>query len=302
MIRKKKWIFLGVALLLAAVLALAAWLVYSEFMGPSSGHYFDAEGIQIYYTDEGEGVPVVLLHGFACNGHLEWRKNRVIEALRKEYRVIVPDQRGHGRSDKPHTPEQYGVQMVEDVVRLLDHLNIEKAHVVGYSMGGFITLKLIAMHPERLISAAPCGAGWELVTNENMAFGEAVAKAIETRDGFGPLGKRLGLRDAPPTLLDKVIAVVALDVFNERLALAAVMRGMHTLAVTQEELQQNTVPVLTIIGGSDGLLASAEALAAHMANHEMSVLDSKDHVTTPDCGEFMDELVPFLKKHTDAFR
>ncbi len=299
MIRRKKWLVVCAAfLLLAAVLAVAAWQAQNAFLGPDNGRYFDSDGVPIYYAEAGEGVPLVLLHGFACNGHLEWRKNGVIEALSKTYRVIVPDQRGHGRSDKPHTPEQYGVQMAEDVVRLLDHLNIEKAHVLGYSMGGFVTLKLIALHPERLLSAAPCGAGWELVTDENMAFGEAVAKALETRDGFGPLGERLGLEDAPPTLLDKLMAIVALDYFNERAALAAVMRGMHKLAVTEEALKNNAVPVLTIIGSKDGLLSSTESLTGKMKNHELVVLDGKDHMNTPDTEDFLLALQSFLENHT----
>lgn len=70
------------------------------------------------------------------------------------------DVRGHGLSGKPHDTAQYGVEMVEDVRRLLDHLKIEKAHLVGYSMGGFIVYKFMALHPERLITAMPCGAAW----------------------------------------------------------------------------------------------------------------------------------------------
>jgi len=148
------------------------------------------------------------------------------------------------------------------------------------------------------LSAAPCGAGWELVTDENMAFGEAVAKALETREGFGPLGKRLGLVDAPPTLLDKLMAIVALDFFNERAALAAVMRGMHKLAVTEEALANNAVPVLTIIGSKDGLLSSTEALAEKMKNHELVILDGKDHMNTPDTEDFLLALQSFLTSHT----
>lgn len=299
MIRRKKWI-LGsiVLLLLAAVLALSAWQIKDAMLGPFAGQYFDSDGVRIYFTDEGRGTPVVLLHGFAGNGYLEWGKCGLTEALSKEYRVIVPDQRGHGRSDKPHTPEQYGVQMAEDVVRLLDHLHIEKAHVVGYSMGGFVTLKLIAMHPERLLSAAPCGAGWEQVTDENMAFGEAVAKALETRAGFGPLGERLGLEEEPPTLYDRLLTLVALNYFNERPALASVMRGMHKLAVTESELQNNSVPVLTMIGSKDGLLASAQVLAERMANHELIILEGKDHINTSGSDAFLLKLQSFLASHT----
>lgn len=297
MIRRKKWLIGCIALLLL-ISVMAVWQMHNAFLGAYQGQYFDSDGVHIYYMEEGEGTPLVLLHGFAGNGHLEWRKSGVLEALSKEYRVIVPDQRGHGRSDKPHTPDQYGAAMAEDVVHLLDHLKIEKAHVVGYSMGGFVTLKLIAMHPERLLCACPCGSGWEQVTEENMAFGEDVARALETRAGFGPLGERLGLDKEPPTLLDKFLAILALDYFNERPALASVMRGMHKLAVTEKELTSNSVPVLTMIGSKDGLLASAEALAERMKNHHLVILDGKDHINTSGSDTFFQELRAFLASNT----
>ena len=77
-----------------------------------------------------------------------WKLPRVFQKLSKRYRVIALDNRGHGKSDKPYDPAQYGLELVDDVVRLMDHLGIAKAHVVGYSLGGFITLKLALRHPE----------------------------------------------------------------------------------------------------------------------------------------------------------
>ncbi len=92
---------------------------------------------------------------------------RVFQRLSRRYRVIALDNRGHGKSDKPYDPAQYGLELVDDVVRLMDHLGIAKAHVVGYSLGGFITLKLALRHPERLLSAAPCGAGWSPIRRKS---------------------------------------------------------------------------------------------------------------------------------------
>src|SRR5437899_11802964 len=105
--------------------------------------FFDSNGVKIRYIVEGKGEPVVLIHGFTADIDKNWRTGfavgpyqngpRIIEALSKNYRVIALDNRGHGKSDKPHDVKQYGVEMAEDVLRLLDHLKIKQAHVVGYS-------------------------------------------------------------------------------------------------------------------------------------------------------------------------
>ncbi len=297
--RRKKWCIAGIGgalglVLLSGVLLAATWYSLS---GPE-GDYFDSAGVRIHYIDEGQGDPVVLVHGFAYPAHLQWRKTGLIETLAKDYRVIALDNRGHGRSDKPHDPGEYGVEMVEDVVRLMDHLRIDKAHVAGYSMGGFITLKLVALHPERLISAAACGAGWLQQTEENLAFSETVAGALEIRTGFGPLRKRLGLPDRPMTLWEKAALHFILTLFHDPQALAAVSRGGAQLSLTEAELRTNTVPVLTIIGSDDGLLLEAEALTATMANHQLVVLEGKNHNTTSGSKPFFAELQQFLAAHT----
>ncbi|MFO0947322.1 MAG: alpha/beta hydrolase [Planctomycetota bacterium] len=121
---------------------------------------FDSAGTKIHYTVEGTGEPVLLIHGYHANGNLNWRVPGVNRLLSPDYQVIAMDARGHGSSDKPTTVEAYGDNMVEDAVRLLDHLKIDRAHVVGYSMGGMITMKLTALHPERVKSAVIGGMGW----------------------------------------------------------------------------------------------------------------------------------------------
>src|SRR5579883_1762190 len=95
---------------------------------------FDSNGVKIHYTVEGKGEPVLLIHGFAANADFNWRQPGVIKALAENYKVIALDNRGHGQSGKPHDIAKYGEEMAEDAVRLLDHLGIKKAHIVGYSM------------------------------------------------------------------------------------------------------------------------------------------------------------------------
>src|SRR5438105_68514 len=120
---------------------------------------FDSNGVKIHYVVLGkeDGEPVLLIHGFTVNIDLQWAP--VLKALAKDYKVIAVDCRGHGGSEKPHDPRKYGLEMTRDAVRLLDHLKIDKAHVVGYSMGGSITLQVAARYPERVRTATLGGMG-----------------------------------------------------------------------------------------------------------------------------------------------
>ena len=293
---KRKWVAGCGVLTLVPVVLLAVW-GWSLTPERVVRNYFDSAGVRVHYTDEGQGTPVVLVHGLAINADIQWRRRGLTQALSKGYRVIALDLRGHGLSDKPHDPAMYGVQMADDVIRLLDHLNIKKAHVVGYSFGGFITLKLVATHPERLLSAAVCGAGWEQPTAENLTFAEAVAKALEAGEGFGPLNKRLGLGPESPRLRDKLMMKLALHYLNDRQALAAVMRGGRGLAVTEEELRANHVPVLAMVGSMDGLRPSVEELGKRMTNCELMLIEGGGHMNTTGKPAFLEKLKDFLARH-----
>jgi pimeloyl-ACP methyl ester carboxylesterase len=98
--------------------------------------------VRIRFVEEGAGEPVVLLHGFAGSLTNAWRGTGVLADLSKDHRVVAMDLRGHGRSGKPHSADAYGDEMVQDVVRLMDHLKMPRAHVVGYSLGGAVAAKL----------------------------------------------------------------------------------------------------------------------------------------------------------------
>src|SRR5215469_6705144 len=124
----------------------------------AESRFFRSDGVTIRYLVEGEGEPVLLIHGLGASVHVQWGASGVIQALAKDHRVIAYDNRGHGRSGKPHDPQRYGEETVEDAVRLLDHLEIPKAHIVGYSMGALITNKLLVEHPDRFLSATLGGA------------------------------------------------------------------------------------------------------------------------------------------------
>jgi len=109
-----------------------------------------ADGVRIHWMEAGDGVPVVLLHGYTSCCDAGWFVNGVAKELARDHRVIGIDARGHGRSEKPHDPAKYpGDAMPADVIAVLDHLGVRKAHFHGYSMGGGIVAHLMALHPDR---------------------------------------------------------------------------------------------------------------------------------------------------------
>ena len=146
----------------------------------SAQDQFFSNGVRIHYVDQGSGQPVVLLHGFSGSLDSSWVETSVLPKLATDYRVIALDYRGYGQSDKPHDPKSYGLHMGHDVVRLLDHLNIARAHIVGHSMGAGITAKLLTTHPDRFVTATLSGsAGRHRWTPEDAAAAEAEAVEFE---------------------------------------------------------------------------------------------------------------------------
>jgi len=260
---------------------------------------FDSNGVKIQYRVEGQGEPVVLIHGFAATAQFNWTVPGVTHALAKDYRVITFDNRGHGKSDKPHDPKMYGKEMVEDVVRLLDHLKIEKAHIVGYSMGGFITIKLLATHPERVISATTGGAGFSSDIDEK--FMNELADSLDSGKGIGPLFIRLTPEGEPKPSEEKLQAInKMLLAVNDAKALAAVIRGMRGLAVTEEDLKNSKIPILAVVGDKDPLKKGVDNMKGKAADLQVVEIKGADHMTAFGRPEFINSVKDFLAKHSQS--
>ena len=265
-------------------------------------HQFDSNGVQINYVDQGTGEPVVLVHGLTETYVGNWQEPGIIEALSTAgYRVIALDNRGHGASGKPYDPKQYGLEMVRDVVRLLDHLNIERAHVVGYSMGAIITNNVRAMYPERLLTATLGGNGWpgEGVERGGTFSIPELAEALDNND-IGPLLRGLTPPGAPEPTADEVAATSAvLLATNDPEALAAVIRGLPQLTrITADNLRANTVPTLALIGDQDPNMENVERLAGVMPNLDVVEIPGANHMTAPGEDMFIESLVGFLDEHS----
>jgi len=264
------------------------------------GRYFDSNGVKIYYTDEGQGEPVILVHGFAATADLNWRLPGIVRRLARHYRVITFDHRGHGLSEKPHDPKLYGREMVEDITRLMDHLGIEKAHVVGYSMGGFITLKYLTLHPERLLSAAVCGAGWSKPEGENLQLLQSLAESLEHDGGFDVLIQRLEPKGRSVSAVKMAGINAVMGLSNDKKALAALIRSFPEFIVTEEDLRKNQVPVISIVGADDPMREGVDRMQGVLANLTTVYVADRDHMTTVRSREFFDRLFEFLQQHSQA--
>lgn len=289
--------------LLSAAVLFFSHNVYAQqktAAAPAPKKSFDSNGVKINYIVKGEGEPVLLIHGFTGSYQMNWMP--VIENLSKDHKVIAYDNRGHGQSGKPHDPSAYGLEMVEDAVRILDHVGVQKAHVVGYSMGGFITAKLLTVHPDRMISATLGGAGWTKPDDELMTtFMNELAESLETGNGVTPLILRLHPAGRPPLAPEALNGInQLLSLTNDVKALAAVVRGMRNFQVTESQWKENEVPVMALIGEVDPLKQGVDAMIGVVPNLEILVIEEADHMNAFRRPEFVTAVRGFIGKHAET--
>ena len=262
------------ALLLATLVSLPCTAAsaqqdsaYREFVAPDS--------VRIRYVMRGSGPPLVLLHGFALSAAMNWIGPGAADSLAAAFTVIVPDLRGHGHSDKPHDVAKYGVHFVTDIVALLDHLGIPKAHVAGYSMGGMIALKLLTAHPERVRAAVLGGAGWPPPDAAPPPFlADWLANLDRAARGEITVTEALSLPGARPV---RAAITAALD-RNDPAALAAVLRGSAGLGVSENDVRAIRIPVHAVLGEMDqGARANVDALARRVPHLTVTILPGLDH-------------------------
>jgi pimeloyl-ACP methyl ester carboxylesterase len=256
--------------------------------------FFDSDGVRIHYIVQGAGEPVLLIHGYIANIALNWSAPGVIKAL-DNYQVIALDLRGHGQSGKPHDPKAYGQEMVNDEIRLLDHLHVNRVHVVGYSMGGFITSALITEHPERFISATMGGAGYQ-APGSDTALTE-LADSLEQGKGLGPLMAALAPPGQPPMPADQLESMNKMILaFNDPLALAAVARGGLPV-VSEAKIRANKIPTLAMVGALDPLKTGVDLMAQMMPGLKVVVIPAATHMTAYTNPVFVTNLKSFLAEH-----
>ena len=227
---------------------------------------FHNGAVEIAYLDEGEGDPIVLVHGFASTKNVNWVYPTWVSELKKNgRRVIAFDNRGHGDSSKLYDPTAYEIAtMAGDIAGLMDHLNIERADVMGYSLGSRMTAVLARSQPKRLRSAIFGGIGIGLI--EGGGPGENVARALEA-DSLDDVTDPVG----------RTFRAFADQTRSDRRALAACLRGSRRL-MTRDEAAEIAVPVLIAVGTSDEIAGSAEALGKIIPGSQVLDIPNRDHM------------------------
>ena len=254
--------------------------------GPSM-QAFLSEGIRLAYLDTGpaEAPPIVLVHGFASNTRVNWVTTGWVETLTGAgFRVVSIDNRAHGASGGPHDPALYGTgtHMAEDVRRLMDHLGIERADVMGYSMGAWISGHLAVRHPERLRSVIFGGLAMAMVTG--LGGQETIAEALEAET------------DAEvKTQKGRAYRAFAKQTGSDLLALAACMRGSRQ-PVPAEALAQVRLPVLIAVGTRDDVAGSVEDLAALIPGCEVLPIPNRDHMLAVGDKVYKQGVLDFLAR------
>jgi len=243
---------------------------------------FHNGAVEIAFIDEGQGNPIVLVHGFASTKNVNWVYPGWVSELRKDgRRVIALDNRGHGDSAKLYDPAQYSIaEMASDVTALMDHLGINAADVMGYSLGGRIAAHIALTTPGRLRSAIFGGIGMAMI--EGGGPGENVASALEAPS-----------IDEVTDPVGRTFRAFADQTRSDRLALAACMRGSRGL-ISREEAGRIAVPVLVAVGTTDEVSGSGPALGALIPGAKVLDIPNRDHMRAVGDKVYKAGVVDFL--------
>jgi len=245
---------------------------------------FRSDGVDIAYLDEGEGEPVVLVHGFASTKEVNWLHPGWVSTLsRAGRRAIALDNRGHGASTKLYDPAAYhSAVMAADVHALLDHLDIPRADVMGYSMGARIAAYLALAHPAQVRSVVLGGLGVRLV--DGVGLPESIADALEA-----------------PSLADvrdpqgRTFRAFAEQTKSDLRALAACIRGSRQ-TLSREDCASLTAPMLVAVGTKDDVAGSAQALAALLPQGQALNIPGRDHMLAVGDRVFKQGVLDFLAR------
>lgn len=236
------------------------------------------DGVRLAYEIVGDGTDaIVLVHGFGSSRTQNWRDPSWYDTLaRAGYGIVAMDCRGHGESDKPHATPGYGHdEMANDVLAVMNDAGIESAFVMGYSMGGFITIHLLMSHPERVKKLIIGGVGASYLDSAENARDRVADPAVRTQ-----IADALTVAD-PSTITNptaRAFRAFADQPGKDRLALAACMRA-PTKNLPREVLARSTRPVLVVCGEKDDLTGGPDALAAAFADGRAVTVPNRDHMT-----------------------
>jgi pimeloyl-ACP methyl ester carboxylesterase len=241
------------------------------------------EPLKLAYEVVGEGAPILLIHGFASNRLVNWRGPGWYDTLTKAGRQIIAfDVRGHGESDKPHVAEAYDeAELAADVERLLDHLGHQQVDVMGYSMGGFITLRVLHDMPDRVRRAIVAGVG-ENYYGRGRLETDTIAAGLRARDLSEVADK-----------VARTFRAFAEQGKNDLEALALCMtRQRHSF--TAAEFDGLDVPTLIVVGEKDVITGPPGALAEAIPDVRVVIVPGRDHMSSVGDKVFKQAVIEFL--------
>ncbi|MTI45111.1 pimeloyl-ACP methyl ester carboxylesterase [Roseibium hamelinense] len=245
---------------------------------------FQMDGVDLAYFDEGEGDPILLIHGFASNKSVNWAYPGWVDLLIKDgRRVIAIDNRGHGESSKFYDPAAYGAPiMAEDARRLLDHLDLPQVDVMGYSMGARISAFLTLNHADRVRSVVFGGLGYGMVSG--VGDPEPIASALEA-DSLKDIQDRTG----------RAFRAFADQTGSDRLALAACMRSSRQ-KISEADVARISRPALVAVGTKDDIAGSPQKLAALMQDARVLEIPNRDHMVAVGDKVYKQGVLDFLSE------
>ena len=248
-------------------------------------HKFNSDSVEIAFDDAGQGEPILLIHGFASNGRVNWVDPGWVKTLLAVgFRVITIDNRGHGESEKLYNPDLYSApEMAEDARRLLDHLSIGQAHVLGYSMGARISAFLAINHPSRVGAVIFGGLASRMITG--VGGGAEIARGLEA-------SSLLDVTDVTA----RSFRIFAEQTRGDLKALAACIKSSR-VKITVEMLATIKAPVLVVAGEKDDVAGDVETLVAAIPGATGLTLPHRNHMNAVGDKTYKAAAVEFLKAH-----
>ena len=245
-------------------------------------HRFNSGGVEIAYDVAGDGDPVLLIHGFASSSQVNWKDTGWVKTLvAAGHKVITIDNRGHGQSEKLYDPSQYtATLMAEDARQLLDHLDIEMADVMGYSMGARITAFLTLAHPERVRRAVFGGLASRMITG--FSNSEEIAAGLEAQSV-----------DDVTDPAARAFRIFAEMTRSDLRALAACMKSSR-MRIKAEALAKITVPVLIVAGDKDDTAGDIQTLVDVIPGSRGVSLPGRNHMNAVGDRGYKEAVVGFL--------
>jgi pimeloyl-ACP methyl ester carboxylesterase len=260
---------------------------------PTHEFFNTSDGVKIHYMQLGQrGSYVVLIHGYTGSAEGNWFRNGVAAALATNHRVVALDCRNHGRSDKP---QPNGPGKADDVIELMDHLKIQKAHIHGYSMGGAITGQLLARYPERFLTAAFGGSGVAEVDPD------WIAKLPADKQGIDPQEAEISRLLRIHRAMDNGMTQAEAEKLAATPAQVPTRPAVTAPRGPQIDLTKVAVPVLAINGELDRPRFKTTRMARELFNFTNVVLPGKSHLTAISAATipklYIDSLVGFINWH-----